>query len=269
MKVNRLIAFLSLYPLTVFADQPIMNMMPRWDGGYGIQVRSESIHRGDLLQGDKIAGKGFTEDISQLHLEGVFTWDKSVRMTVKVPYVVDAKREQLIAGKKEAQHSQGLGDITLALPLKNYFNLDGRSGSWTLAPQIRIPTKSKKDSYDVYDRLWGAGLSLGFETETAVLFFSTGGYAWLFEREDTNELGGHADLGWNFRDNAQVLWETDFKWEDDNSQTLSAGPALYWRFTDTIHTRIEWKHDFISKVGSNEFDHGNGDRISVGVGFVW
>ena len=255
---------------SAIADQPIMNMMPRWDGGYGIQVRSTFTHRSDLLQGDKIVGKGFSEDIHQIHLEGVYTWDRAIRLTMKVPYVVDARREQLVAGTKRVQRDSGLGDITLALPIKKYFNIDGRSGSWTLAPQLRIPTASRKSTgYDVYDRSWGTGLTLGYETETSDLLIATGITGWVFEKQDTNEFTAHLDLGWNFRDNASLLWETDFKWQDDNSQTLSAGPALYWRFTDTVHVRLEWKHDFISKVEQTSPDHGNGDTISVGIGFVW
>ena len=255
--------------LTLCADQPIMNMMPRWDGGYGFQIRAESIVRDDLLRGDKIVGAGFTESINKLHLEAVYTWDRSIRMTVKVPYVLDASREQLIGGDKIKETTQGLGDVTVALPLKKYFNIDGRSGSWTFAPQVRIPTSSRTSSYDIYDRYWGAGLSLGYETETADLFVATGVSGWVFESGDTNELGASLDLGWNFRDNAQILWETDLKWEDDNSKRLLAGPALYWRFNDAVHCRIEWKHDFISEVGSNELDHGNSNSISAGVGFVW
>lgn len=38
---------------SVWADQPIMNMMPRWDGGYGFQVLAERLHRSDLKQGIK------------------------------------------------------------------------------------------------------------------------------------------------------------------------------------------------------------------------
>ena len=67
-----------------------MNMMPRWDGGYGFQLLSETIHRSDLKRGDTTLASGFTEDISQLHLQGVYTWDRSVRLTAKLPYVVAA-----------------------------------------------------------------------------------------------------------------------------------------------------------------------------------
>ena len=54
------------------ADQPIMNMMPRWDGGYGFQIRAEHIHRSDLKQGNDVVAPDYFEDIHQIHLEGVY-----------------------------------------------------------------------------------------------------------------------------------------------------------------------------------------------------
>lgn len=271
MKLKLLIIISLMLPsFSVFADQPIMNMMPRWDGGYGYQLRTEYIQRNDLLQGDEVVAKGFSESIYKLHFEGVYTWDRSIRLTVKLPYVIEARREQLAAGNvKQVERSSKLGDMTLALPLKQYFNLDGRSGSWTFAPQLRVPTSSKSASYDIYDREWGVGAALGYEIETSDWFFSFGISRFVFEKDDPNEFHSSIDLGLNFRDNAQFLWETDFYSENDGSQAISAGPALYWRFSDVVHTRVEWKHDFKSRVGRNELDHGNGDVFSVGVGFVW
>ena len=254
---------------SVYSDQPIMNMMPRWDGGYGFQLKHEIIMRDDLLQGSQVVARGFNETIHQLHIEGVYTWNRSIRLTAKLPVVLDARREVLVSGEKHVERTRRLGDLTLALPLKQYFNFDGRSGSWTFAPQLRIPTLGRKTSYDIYDREWGVGLSLGYETETAHLFFAIGLSGFVFEDEDPNESSVHIDLGWNFRDNAQLLLETDVKREDDGSQVLSSGPALYWRFTDVLHFRFEWKHDINSRVGRNEFDHAYGDTVSIGLGFVW
>ena len=51
MKIHK--SFLLLFlPFIVLGDQPIMNMMPRWDGGYGWQILYESISRDNLLQAD-------------------------------------------------------------------------------------------------------------------------------------------------------------------------------------------------------------------------
>ncbi len=255
---------------SVQADQPIMNMMPRWDGGYGIQIRAEHIRRADLKQGSDVVGRGFSEEVNQVYLEGVYTWDRSIRLTAKLPYVLNARREVMGAvGEKVVQHDKGVGDLTLALPLKHYFNLDSRSGSWTLAPQMRIPLGRDDDEFEVWDGVFGAGLSAGYETETYDWFFATSMSIWVFEEPEPVEWRYALDVGWNLREDAQLLWESDLSWDDESQFFLSAGPALYWRWNDQVHLRIEWKHDFVSRVSKDELDHGNGDRVSAGIGFVF
>ena len=89
------------------AEQPIFGEMPRWAGGWGVQTQHEARRDGD-------------QDSQWLHVDGVYTWARWIRVTAKVPFRLD--------------EDPGLGTPTLALPLKRYFTLDGRSGSWTIAP---------------------------------------------------------------------------------------------------------------------------------------
>ena len=273
MSIRKFVCWLAVtaVPVTsVWADQPIMNMMPRWDGGYGFQVLAEHTHRSDLKQGDDVVARGFSEDVTQLHLQGVYTWDRSIRLTAKLPYVVDARREVLGSkGEKVVQRDEGIGDLTLALPLKKYFNLSARSGSWTLAPQIRIPLGKEDDEYEVWNGVWGGGLSFGYETETYDWFIATSAGFWIFEQPEPAEWSYSLDIGWNARENLQLLIETDLKWDEDGEFFASSGPAIYYRFSDQVHCRLEWKHEFISDVSDHTADHGNGDRFSVGVGFVF
>ena len=76
------------------------------------------------------------------------------------------------SGGKFIQKDDGFGDLRLALPLKRYFNLDGKSGSWTIKPMLRIPL-SDKDEYDFYYKEFGAGLGAGYEAETADFFLES------------------------------------------------------------------------------------------------
>ena len=252
------------------ADQPIMNMMPRWDGGYGFQVLAETIRRNDLKQGNAIVAEGHREDIQLLHLQGVYTWDRAIRLTFKLPYISDARRELPgSGGTKTIEHDSGWGDLTLALPLKKYFNLDQRTGNWSLTPQVRVPLGKKVPHYSVAKRVWGSGLSLGYETESYHWFFATGVTGWIFESTEPAEWSASIDVGWNARKDLQLLWESDFKWNDEEAFSLEAGPALYWRYNDRVHTRLEWKHDFVSQVSRNRTKYGNGDRLSLGIGFVY
>jgi hypothetical protein len=218
-------------------EQPIFNEMPRWDGGWGFQFIQEYRHERDLLSGNTVVGPGFSEDIHLLHLEGVYTWDKSIRLTFKLPYVLDARRELLgIGGSKFVQHDEGFGD----------------------------------DAYAVYDHQWGNGLSLGYETETYRFKFGVGATGWVFYGDDEAELTGNIEVGYNLRglgSNGHIKWSNRFHYEDDGAFTISTGPVLYWRFTDTIHGQIDWLHDLSDRQGL--LDHGNGNAVRVGVGFVF
>jgi len=190
--------FAVFYFSAARADQPIFNEMPRWDEGWGVQLVEEYRHESDLMSGNDVVAAGFSEDVHILHLEGVYTWDRSIRMTVKLPYVLDAKRE-LPDGKggKITQYDEGIGDATVALPLKKYFNLDGRSGSWTFAPQVKIPL-SGSDEYEVYDGAWGLGAGVGYETETYRYIFAVGASVWKFDKNEPFKASGSLDVGLNY-----------------------------------------------------------------------
>lgn len=263
--------FLGALLHPVAADQPIMNMMPRWDDGYGVQAILEQRERDELFDGEDLVGD-FDEDITILHLEGVYTWTRSIRATVKVPIVLDAERElpgdENGEGETVRQTDSGVGDATVALPLKKYINEDGASGSWSFVPQIRVPLDAEDDDFEVYDGAWGTGLFLGWERETYRTFVSTGVSGWSFFGDEPNEFHVNLDLGLNFADRGQVLMETDFHAESDGTRVLMTGPALYWRFSDLIHGRLEWKESVYDDHGDESLDHGGGRTLSVGLGFV-
>ncbi len=251
-------------PGVLKADQPIMNMMPRWDGGFGWQVLYEIIERSKLMQGSVLVDTNKSETIDLVHLQGVYTWDRSIRMTIKIPYVLSARRENLDG---TIERDQGLGDIKVALPLKRYFNLDGRSGSWTLAPQVVIPTR-KSDQYDVHSHVWGSGVSLGYETETYDWFFASGASYWIYEKEP-DHIVINLDLGINLYDTMQILLENDYHYENDGACRLSVGPSIYFRQNLLTHWRVDFKKDYFVSGGKTQLDHVDETKISLGVGFVY
>ena len=251
----------------LYSDQPILNKMPRWDGGYGFQVLYDSIHRGKLFKEDQVIDSNRWEDIRLLHLQGVYTWDRSIRMTLKIPYALEAERLNLDGS---VDTYKGLGDITLALPLKQYFNLDGRSGSWTLTPQVVIPTASyRANIYDVFSRSWGGGLFAGYETETYRWFFAIGAAYWVYEKDKPEAFKANLDFGINPTNRTQVLVEIDYLSENNDAGYIKIGPSFYFRQNMHTHWRIEFKKNYRESVGRNRTDYANESMMSVGLGFVF
>lgn len=261
---------LVLLPGEVRAEQPIFDEMPRWKNGWGFQVLQEYRRESELLDGGNTVGSGLEEEIFVAHLQGVYTWEKWIRATAKIPYVISARRESLgDAGQTVAEESDGFGDATLAIPLKYYFNHDGRSGSWSFVPQALVPLGAA-GSNEVYSHLWGGGLSLGYETETYDFHVGGGLGAWFFQAEKPAEVHADLSLGLNLRglgSAGHLKWKTHVLVRSDETVTVSAGPTLYYRITDTVHSQIKWMHDFYDQPGV--LDHGKGDSIRVGIGFVF
>ena len=103
----RRLAFATLLCLSskAFAHQPVMDMAPRWADGYGVQTRVEHF-----------------DSQTTTWFEGVYTWDRSIRGTFKLPY----------SGGE-------VGDLILGLPLKKYRNEGARTANWSITPSIQFP----------------------------------------------------------------------------------------------------------------------------------
>ena len=53
------------------ADEPIMNMMPRWSGGWGYEFHYEYRTEDDLLIGSEALHKGFQEEVEVFHMDWI------------------------------------------------------------------------------------------------------------------------------------------------------------------------------------------------------
>ena len=78
---------IAMMPSKGFAHQPVMDMAPRWEGGYGFQVRHTYRYSDKLiLKDDKLSNPlGFERKVHTTWLEGVYTFERSKRITVKIP----------------------------------------------------------------------------------------------------------------------------------------------------------------------------------------
>ena len=111
-----LLALLVFTPISE-AHQPVMDMAPRWKGGYGLQIRSEYVKKRRLeLDGTEIANpNGLEADSWTTSLEGVYTFTRAYRMTLKIPQIFKSETF-LLNGQIKELRAAGLGVRAPALP---------------------------------------------------------------------------------------------------------------------------------------------------------
>ena len=272
--MGRFCLLLALFGLAsaARAEQPIFSEMPRWSGGWGVQVLQEYRHESGLYQGKRLLGSDLNRSAHLLHVEGVYTWDKSIRVTAKVPVMLSAQRRTLSDdGQPSTRKKTALGDPTIALPLKKYFNLDGRSGSWTLAPQVRVPgAKASSDPIGIYYREVGLGLSLGYETETYDYIIRTGLSSFTFLGDTPTLSHLELTLGLNFAfgdHNGHVKLHNRLRHWDGVEVTYTVGPIVYLRWTDLLHFQVRSTHDVFQTQTGKVHGKAHGARLGVGLVF--
>ena len=257
---------------TAFAHQPVMDMAPRWAGGYGFQIRYELFGSDTYLDEYANISNQLSFNQKTMWLEGVYTWKRSVRATVKIPYHQVKSEHQLIDWGNPIKEGKGLGDIIVALPLKKYFNLKRSTGNFGVTPQIRLKTG---DNSDVLTSNGGYGLSLSYSAENFSYYQLYDLYGWSLD-DGSSVLGVDVNLGWHpihkNETNTGVffMWDGTFRHKinsDGQSDTrFHTGPQLVV-YKGNIMGRIILKLPILESSEQNNLS--NGTIIQTGIGFVF
>ena len=262
MMMFRIALLIMLFSGFAQAEQPIFGEMPRWDGGYGVQVIQ--LYRDQEVR-DEAQGTTFDRSVHFTRIDGVYTWDKSIRLTGKLR-IIDAVTQS----GRARDDLRGLSALTLALPLKEYFNLDGRSGSFTVAPQVFIPFKGADMgiSHPFY-QAERAGASIGYETESYHYHFGTSLSAWKVYSESTLLYSGEIGVGLNgfvIGFNGHLKIAIDAHRFPSGRINSHVGPTVYGMITDDWHWQLKSRHTASAFQHRSRFqsDH----IVSIGLGWV-
>ena len=259
--ILRTLCFWILLSSAAYAEQPIFGEMPRWDGGYGVQVIQ--IYRDQEIRDDD-QGTTFERSVHFTRIDGVYTWDKSVRLTAKLRII-----DHVTESGHTLQPLRGLSALTLALPLKEYFNLDGRSGSFTIAPQVFVPFKGANMGIDYpFYQAGRAGLGIGYETESYHYHFGTSASAWLVYSEDTPMYSAEIGAGLNgfvVGFNGHVKLGLDVHRFPSGRSNVHLGPKVYGMITD------EWHWQARSQYTLSALQHRSLQKrdLLLGLGLGW
>ncbi len=271
-----------------YAHQPVMDMAPRWEDGYGFQIRQERYGSDILMGGDsEIANPlGLERFVSKTWFEGVYTFDRSARVTFKLPYI-DQDRVKNVGGVGVKQSNKGIGDIILGLPLKYYRNRGAYTENFGFTPSLRLPTGSSSGDFPISDGSTDLGLSFSYSGESFKYYSLIDAFAWLNTEgahgmREGNEYGLDINLGYHpYHDNdtnsgAFVMWDVTARYNDDpNDATMTTasggtriqtGP-LAVLYKDNIMFRTEYKYPLYEKT--NNISNSRGHEFNIGVGVTF
>ena len=279
-----------------YAHQPVMDMAPRWEDGYGFQFRHEYYGSNNLMDSDSRISNplGLERFVNKTWLEGVYTFSRSNRITFKLPYV-QQRRIKNIAGVGVKQETNGIGDLVLAAPFKFYKNLRANTRNFGITPSVRIPTGRSGGDFPISDGSWDFGLSISYSSEGYPfgkdnhikiyqlydLFYwqNTEG---KHDMHDGNELGLDINIGLHPYHNDQInagmfiMWDITARYNrTPNSATLTTasggkrvqtGPVLVL-YKDNIMFRSEYK--FLAYENTRNVSVSRGQKLNIGIGFTF
>ena len=270
----------------LYAHQPVMDMAPRWEKGYGFQVRQEHRHSDELIErNNKIANPlGLEREVNTTWLEGVYTWHRSRRITIKIPWIYQ-ERITNVAGVATKQKTNGLGDLIIGVPLKKYSNFKNSTSNLGFTPSIRIPSGKTSGDYPTGDGSWDIGLSASYSVESFGFYQFYDLFYWINNagtrgQHEGNELGIDTNLGIHpYHDNntnTGIFLMMDFsaRYKDEGTKIsgnnagtrVSVGPVFVF-YNDNMMFRAEYKIPVYQRALDTQVAYGN--EINIGIGFTF
>lgn len=282
---------LFAFALPAAAHQPVMDMAPRWKDGWGFQLRYEQYGSDRLQSGaSKIDNPfGLDKSVHTAWLEGIYTFRREFRLSVKIPYV-DQERtviENTVIerGSFVKIRGRGLGDVIVGMPLKRYTNDPAATSNIALTPQVRLPSGSTSDTWPVGDGStdWGLSLSASWERYHLYQFYDL--FYWKNDDgkrgiDQGDELGFDANIGWhpvhdNLTDSGWFLMlDVSARWEQrgldvagtTGGKRLSAGPVVVW-YRGGVMARAEFRYPLYEDLKGVQVSRG--PEFNTGIGFVF
>jgi len=286
MKKCVAVLFFCLTASSSFAHQPVMDMAPRWEKGWGFQVRHEYRYSDELILKDDVLSNplGLERKVNTTWLESVYTFDRSKRVTVKVPWV-DQKRVVSKNGVAQKQRSSGLGDLILGVPLKSYSNRGGFTNNFGFTPSLRIPTGKTNGDYPISDGSVDVGLSFSYSGESSKFYQLYDLFYWINNKgnrnqHEGNQVGLDINWGWHpYHDNETdsgmfIMTDISARYKDSGTTIagsspgtrVSLGPVLVL-YKGNMMFRAEYKIPVYEYALEQYVSYGN--EVNVGIGWAF
>lgn len=277
---------LLLLPAFGFAHQPVMDMAPRWAGGLGIQIRHEHHASNQLkFRESKIDNPlGREKRVDKTWLEGVYTFTRAFRVTLKIPYI-DQSRIIVKDNMSQKESSKGFGQAIIGIPLKYYWNKEDSTGNIAFTPSIALPTGSTSGNFPISNGGTNLGGSLSLSLEKSKLYQYYDLFYWKNNSKKNgiqkgDELGFDMNLGLHpYHNNLTnsgifVMLDLKAKYQErgidlagtTGGTRLSLGPVFVYYY-ENIMFRAEYNYPTYEKVFDTQVSYGPAFNIGIGVAF--
>ena len=165
--------------LAAAGDLPVMDSVPRWDEGMGVEVYQEHYGSDKLMHGShEVANPlGLSEKVDETWFQGTYFPTKEYGLLFKLPYI-DQYRDRNVGGVNTRESGSGFGDLELGTSLRHYWNLSDSTADITLVPMLRLPTGETSGSRPVGDGSVDVGLTIDSKWESFRNMWMTGVEYW-------------------------------------------------------------------------------------------
>jgi len=289
-KEHRIVDFkvflLCAFPITTLAHQPIMDMAPRWSGGYGFQVRQEHHASQKLLSKNSKIDNPFGKEkkVDKTWFEGVYTFTRSIRITFKLPYINQSRTIER-NGATVKEQGKGIGDLILGIPLKYYWNDLDSTGNINFTPSIAIPTGSSAENFPVSNGGTNVGASFSLNIEKANLYQYYDLFYWKNNAKKSgidkgDEMGFDLNVGLHpyhsNQTNTGIFLMVDVSARHEKrgvdlagttgGTCLSLGPVFVF-YRQNVMFRAEYKYPVYERVFDSQVSFGPQWNVGFGLAF--
>ncbi|NQY74814.1 MAG: hypothetical protein HRT90_08650 [Candidatus Margulisbacteria bacterium] len=287
MKIILLLIFwFSCISGFLVAHQPVMDMAPRWEGGYGVQTRLEYQDKSRLVEnGSEIVNlSGLKDESTTLWLEGVYSFTKEHRISFKLPWI-----QRNITTATGSFSKNGVGDMIIGFINKAYINKKGWTANVSLTPSFKIPIGHSDGAVVLGSGVVDYGLSVSGSYESFNFYSLFDAFGWVYpERGDGTLPGNMAGFDWdlgihpyhNNLDNTGIFLMMGVNGRhysqgrlvngtvnlNSGGQTLEIVPTFVW-YKNNIMTRFQYHMPVYWNLHGTQLAPNTGFQMGIGIAF--
>lgn len=280
-------AAMLLPTITLAGELPVMDSIPRWDEGFGVEVYHERYGSDKLMRGShEIANPlGLKQGTEETWLQAIYYPVKEYGLYTKLPYIDHYKDKAIGTTAKYRRSDEGFGDMEVGGVLRHFWNMPASTADITFAPQLRLPTGDTGGELPVGDGSVDLGFKLNGKWEDYTHMLMTGVDYWHNSQgsrgiDQGDEVKAHLMYGYHVYlipqeqfgffliPNIEAMWEGSGRDLGGKSggMLVHGGPAIkFYKANYLLYLGADFP--IYERVSGTHLSDGNHYHLSIGTAF--